>query len=115
VTATYRVKRSGSSHPNPKSVDNIKEHLMSFYNISGDDIEFTKDGHLFVSSASNLNNVRFQLGDYEYMFSERDNNYEIRRLSNTYNANVIFSIKLKEGVVGISSNEFISALKIIHH
>jgi hypothetical protein len=115
VTATYRVKRSGSSHPNPNSINNITEHLISFYNIRSEDIEFTDDGHLLVTSASNLNNVRFQLEDYEYMFSRRDDNYEIRRLSNTYNANVIFSIKLKEGVIGISSNEFISALKLIHH
>ena len=39
---------------------------------------------------------RFVLGNYTYYLSEQELNvYEVRRLSNTYNMNVIFSIQLR--------------------
>ena len=45
----------------------------------------------FVNSSAPMSNIRFTIGENEYMFSLRDENYyEIRRLSNTFNANVIF-------------------------
>ena len=40
----------------------------------------------------------------------RDNYYEIRKLSNTFNANVIFSIELKSNDSGISIADFIFIL-----
>lgn len=49
--------------------------------------------------------------DCEYMFSKRDNLYEIRRLSNTFNANVIFSVELKNNVQGLSGEKFIEYLR----
>ena len=40
------------------------------------------------------------------MFSQRGERYEIRKLSNTYNANVIFSVKLNEYASGLTDQEF---------
>ena len=40
--------------------------------------------------------LRFSVNDADYMIRAFDENiYRIRKLSNTYNANVIFSINLK--------------------
>ena len=47
-----------------------------------------------VNIENSLNLKDFKLGNYTYHFSKKLNNFEIRRLSNTYNRNVIFSIKL---------------------
>ena len=59
-----------------------------------------------------MSNIRFTIGENEYMFSLRDENYyEIRRLSNTFNANVIFSVKIKNNQQGMSRQEFISVLE----
>lgn len=48
---------------------------------------------------------------YEYMFSQRGSEYEIRKLSNTFNANVIFSIDLKPTINGANENRFIAYLR----
>ena len=45
------------------------------------------------------------------MFSLRDSEYEIRKLSDTHNSNVIFSINIIDTKKGIETNEFIRALK----
>ena len=66
---------------------------------------------LFIESNTSLHNTRFILQQYEYMFSQRGDEYEIRKLSNTYNANVIFSIKQKNRTAGLSDTEFINHLK----
>ena len=60
-------------------------------------------------STRNLHDVRFVLDGYEYMFSIRDDKYEIRKLSNTFNANVIFSI-FKKNQKGLTDAEFRAAL-----
>lgn len=109
ITAKYRIKRSGSSAAGKSRHNLIKENISkSPFFING----YRKDGDkLFVSSSRNIHNSRFILGRYEYMFSQRGEEYEVRKLSNTYNANVIFSIEKKFGVRGLSDAEFISALK----
>lgn len=57
------------------------------------DFELTDDFN--VISNEKLDKLKFTLKDSEYMFSYFNNNiYRIRKLSNTKNANVIFSIKL---------------------
>lgn len=65
---------------------------------------------LFVSSSRNLHDSRFILRGIEYMFSLRGDEYELRKLSNTYNANVIFSIRQKS-TRGMSDEAFIRFLK----
>lgn len=108
VKAVYRIKRSGSSGVENKDIDSIKNYISQNYKIN----TFSQNGNkLFVSSNDNMHNERFILNGHEYMFSARDDVYEIRRLSNTFNANVIFSIELKPNVVGITSKKFIKYLK----
>lgn len=108
ITAKYRIKRSGSSSVGKNRISAIKEHITHDYVIQDTRIDGNK---LFVISHKPYHNKRFILNGYEYMFSLRNHEYEIRKLSNTYNANVIFSIKLKSEKHGISPDEFISALR----
>ena len=107
ITATYRVKKSGSAKVGNRSIDAVEEFLRNNYHIS----KFSsKEGKLFISSKRNLHGECFAIGETEYMFSKRDSKYEIRRLSQTRNANVIFSIDLKKDVSGLSNQKFISFL-----
>lgn len=108
VTAKYRIKRSGSGNVGKNRISSVKDFIKN----SGYVIEnFRTNGDkLFVKSPQNLHNKRFILNGTEYMFSLRSNEYELRKLSNTYNANVIFSIK-NNNTPGISDAEFIDALK----
>lgn len=110
VSAKYRIKKSGSSNVGRESQNKILNYVNSEkYGIS--DYQLIND-KLFVYSLCNLNNKKFFFQGKEYMFSEQDDNFfEIRRLSKTYNANVIFSIKLKDSVTGISPSMFIDYLK----
>lgn len=92
ITSKYRIKRSGSSTVGKSNIPIIKNYMNSNYTINS----IRDDGDkLFVTSNTNLHNQRFIVGSYEYMISQRDSEYEIRKLSNTFNANVIFSIDLK--------------------
>ena len=92
ITATYRVKRSGSSDVGKSNLKPVVDYIITNFDTATNKNEDTK---LFITAASNMHNQRFILGGYEYMFSQRDDEYEIRKLSNTFNANVIFSISLK--------------------
>ncbi len=108
VTAKYRIKRSGSSSVGKSRlktvIDYISTHdyVITDFRIAGD--------KLFVISPQQLHNQRFIFRGIEYMFSLRGNEYELRKLSNTYNANVIFSIKFKALTPGMSDQEFIDYL-----
>lgn len=107
VSAKYRIKRSGSSNVGKSRMKFLMEYINNNYSITN----FYTDGDkLFVSSKQQLHNQRFILEGNEYMFSLRGKNFEIRKLSNTYNANVIFSIKCKL-TQGITNDEFIAYLK----
>ena len=107
VKAKYRIKRSGSSSVGSKYINKVEEYLK--LNISFSDIE-KKGDKIFIKSNLNLHNKRFIIDGYEFMISQRDDYYEIRKLSNTFNANVIFSVNLKDGVTGISIADFIRIL-----
>lgn len=109
VTAKYRIKRSGSGNVGKSRLKLVKDYISAHgYAVTN----FRVDGDkLFVVSPQKLHNCRFILCGTEYMFSLRGNEYELRRLSNTYNANVIFSIKYKPSTPGMSDTEFIDCLK----
>ena len=108
VVATYRVKRSGSSSVGKGRISVVENYLRANYPLS----TVTASGdRLFAVSDRYLHNKRFVIDGTEYMISQRQDRYEIRRLSNTFNANVIFSIDLKPGVRGLSNSEFISFLR----
>ena len=112
VNAKYRIKRSGSSSVG-KSLVGYFEELFTGETSNKYKITSTrKDGSkLFVSSDEDLHDTRFIYKGNEYMFSRRGLEFEIRKLSNTYNANVIFSIKLKENVTGLRDGEIVEFLK----
>lgn len=108
VSAKYRIKRSGSSSVGANKVHSILNYINSCnYNINDFRIDNSK---LFITSNECLHNKRFIFQQYEYMFSQRNDEFEIRKLSNTYNANVIFSIHKKDCVSGLSNDEFIKFL-----
>lgn len=97
ISAKYRVKRSGSSSVGRSKIDAIKSFLSS-KKIPISSLREESD-KLYITSTSNLHNTRFIIDGTEYMISLRENEYEIRKLSNTFNANVIFSISLNSSYV----------------
>lgn len=111
VAAKYRIKRSGSTHVGSRNIRTI----VSFIQNKGFRItSFEHEGDkLFVTSPYQLHNQRFVYSGYKYMFSQRGNRYEIRKLSNTFNANVIFSIDIKNPTPGLNDDQFIHDLQTI--
>lgn len=108
VTAKYRIKRSGSSNVGKSKLESVKNYIISHdYIITNSRIAGDK---LFIVSPQQLHEQHFFLRGIEYMFSLRENEYELRKLSNTYNANVIFSIKHKSTIQGMNDNDFIDCL-----
>ena len=90
-----------------RNIDKVKIYLKSRFPNAKIESTFDK---IFLYSQENLHNERFIIGKNEYMISKRENNYEIRKLSNTFNANVIFSIELKSNKSGLSVSDFIFIL-----
>lgn len=117
ITARYRVKRSGSSHVGKNNINAVAEYIKSQV---GSAIHFrTDENKLYIISSQPLCDfsfrpLRFVFNNYEYFFSLKSTTYgyeyEIRKLSNTYNLNVIFSIKYKPEISGITDDEFINFL-----
>ncbi len=92
IVANYRIKKSGSNKPAQKDIAIIKQCIKNYYNTA----EFAQEGKkLYVEITEPLTTDKFVLGKYTYYLSEQNaNEYEVRKLSNTYNMNVIFSIEL---------------------
>ena len=99
VSATFRIKKSGSSEPSAKYIDAVIEELNQKYGITNI-YKQTINGKkkLFANASVDLCKVRFSLGKYTYYLSpqELEGNFEIKQLSNTRNKNVIFSISIKQ-------------------
>ena len=108
VTAKYRIKRSGSNSVGKGRIRVVSDYLRANYPVTS---LTANEDKLFITSNRYLHDQRFVIDGTEYMISQRDQQYEIRRLSNTFNANVIFSIDLKPGVRGLSNSDFISLLR----
>ena len=107
VSAKYRIKRSGSSSVGNGSMNKVLEYIKSkFSNI---ELKTTYD-KVFIYTNDNLHNQRFVIGKNEFMISRREDYFEVRKLSNTFNANVIFSIELKTSKEGVSIADFIFIL-----
>lgn len=92
IIANYRIKKSGSGEPAKKDIPAIKQMIKSHYN----GVQFyQEEKKLFVDISEKINKDKFIMGNYTYFLSKRNiGDYEVRRLSNTYNMNVIFSIEL---------------------
>lgn len=95
VSATYRIKKSGSADPSRTNVPEI----ISILNARGCRYELLMDGKkMFVKATDNLSGLKLRGVKYTYLFNQTERGvYNIRKLSNTQNANVIFSISLKRG------------------
>ncbi len=92
IVANYRIKKSGSGNPAQKDIACVKQCISNYYA----NAKFAQaDKKLYAEITEPLTTDKFALGNYTYYLSERSSNkYEVRKLSNTYNMNVIFSIKL---------------------
>lgn len=108
VSAKYRVKRSGSRKVGKTASSFVSQHIQAGnYGVSH---IRPCDGKLFVSADKNIHNTRFTIDGTEYMFSRRENEYEVRKLSGTFHANVIFHIDLK-CKDGMTDEDFIRQLR----
>lgn len=108
VSAKCRTKKSGSGAAGKKYIYSLIEYIKSNnYEMESFDIQKNK---LFIKSSKNLKNEKITVNEKEFIFSPQNGEYELRKLSNTKNANVIFSIDKKESVSGMSDNDFINAL-----
>lgn len=92
ILANYRIKKSGSSEPAKKDIISVKQMINRYY----DSARFYQtEKKLFVDIPEKINKDKFILRNYTYYLSEQSSgDYEVRKLSNTYNMNVIFSIEL---------------------
>lgn len=92
IIANYRIKKSGSGEPAKRDIPAIKQMIKDYYATA----KFSKEEKkLFVDISERVHKDRFIMGDYTYYLSEQNSgDFEVRRLSNTYNMNVIFSIEL---------------------
>ena len=90
-TKVYREKKSGSSRLNNSNKSDFENAIKST-NMKYDFVE------LDIISNEELNKMKISGNKYDYFLKKYDdtsnNKYEVRKLSNTKNANVIFSIKL---------------------
>lgn len=93
ISAKYRIKKSGSGEPANRDIPEVRRIISSVYPSA----ELYKQGKkLFANIPNRIFTQRFVLGKYTYYLSKQEPNvYEVRRLSNTYNMNVIFAIQLK--------------------
>ncbi|RMA78507.1 hypothetical protein JN00_0337 [Metamycoplasma subdolum] len=108
ITAKYRVKRSGSSNVSLKNMKNLIDFLTTnFKELQSFKISKNK---LFVTTDKNIDKKRFVFQDNNYIVAKREENYEIRKLAKTCNANVIFSIVKKPSYKGITKEEFLAQI-----
>ena len=108
ISAVYRKKKSGSAEPNElNNLDEIKQGIIN-ENIDGI-LEFQKinsKNRCFLHSNKLLHNQKIYCDIYNYQFKDNKYSktlpkkknyvYEIRRLSNTNNPNVICKLSLKK-------------------
>ncbi len=92
VSATYRVKKSGSTNPSSNNLPEILHYSK------GKIISHSwQDGKLLIVSSSYSDGDKIEGTRYNYQLNQVSaNRFNVRRLSNTANANVIFSISLKK-------------------
>ncbi len=90
IYCKFRAKKSGSRSV-PKRLQ--KEVVLMLKNMN---FEFRVLDSFLIESHIDLDNKRFSIDDSDFLIRRygADNIYRIRRLSNTVNSNVIFSIEL---------------------
>ena len=108
IRAIYRRKKSGSSEPNEKNNNSEILDGLANENITGtiQYINFDEKVRCFIHSNEDLNKQKMICEDYTYQFKDNSyskkvnkifsNVYELRRLSNSNNPNVICQLNLKK-------------------
>lgn len=91
IIGRYRIKRSGSSDV---GITRWRYVMAEIERLGYGTFNSTKGNKLYIKSDRPVDNTRFIIYDTEFMISQRGDKYEVRRLSNTYNTNVIFSIDI---------------------
>lgn len=108
IGCQYRIKKSGSSSVGMIHKDSVIKFIdkmkLNNYRYS------YNNGNLIVFTTDNIDKKIVKIESNSYMFSKRSDCYEIRKLSNTKNANVIFTVNLKSNLSGISNQDFIKEL-----
>lgn len=107
ISAVYRIKKSGSNNPSQRNNLNEIEEGFKREKLFGQ-LEFIKVGKkykCFFHSKLNNNEKRIVCNEYTYLLVENEHSakiskkekyvYEVRRLSNTANPNVICELSLK--------------------
>lgn len=115
VTATYRKKRSGTNPLSKKYLLPVTNYFKELYESS---FIVKIDKHFYVNidnEDNNLDKTFFEIKNIDKTFYlSKDgvypDGYRISTRSKTVNPNIIFSIKLKSGVLGIDHDTFISQL-----
>ena len=94
INGMVREKGSGSSNVPKKYRENVAEYIAKTY--PGATITYDEKV-MYANIPITLKEDRFQVGKNIYYFSEMDKNnqYKVRKLSNTNNLNVIFDLKFK--------------------
>jgi hypothetical protein len=109
IGATFRAKKSGSSNVAKSSQEMVAQRIVESLNVSASQIEYGVK--MRVDSPLIADKQKIEINGYVYMFSKTpDGCFIIRRLSNTNNLNVIFSVSLKNES-GLSEDSFRSILK----
>ncbi len=109
INAKYRIKKSGSSPVGKTRAPKIIKILERNFWFIDSHID---DKKLFINSSTELDKHKFVFENNDFMFSKKGNNlYEVRKLSNTYNMNVIFSIELLKNQNTDDLNAFENSLK----
>lgn len=109
VSASFRIKKSGSTEPSIKYISDVIAILQKQFGIT-DIYRQTVNGKrkLFANTSASLSKVRFELGNYTYYLSPNTDmgRFEVRQLSNTHNKNVIFSINVKREQLASDLEQF---------
>jgi hypothetical protein len=95
ISAVFRVKKSGSSNPNNSDLEEIQMLLDAG---STENRNLHRDSRYVEVELPNFkeNSLKRTGGRFDFLLRRTSGNtFRITKLSNTYNANVIFSISLK--------------------
>lgn len=97
VEAVYRVKKSGSSNAKQKDFTIIKK-LLNTKNVKYSNLHSSEEGKIIVTLPDCIETTfTIQSSPKDFFFRKKSNqDYIVTKLSNTKNANVIFTISLKE-------------------
>lgn len=106
ISCKYRIKKSGSSSVPKYLQRNVLEIIRQ------KDPYCEVNNFFEIKSSANLNKSFFSIGKNDFLIKEKSPNlYRVRKLSNTRNANVIFSISLIQEQNEEDLMEFIEKIK----